>query len=188
MYCTDAVELLEEIAEKYPDRKIVCLDYDDKPIFINEIELDEESEDDTEWKYILSRDDSNEGFMTVGDLLDNIADFERDRDEGEEGEYDVLLIRYESDDENCLKSISEADAFFTYTVDGEEVIAFRLGDDYYCDDDDFFGADEDGEDEYEDEDEESDEEDEEEEDDDDEKDEEKKLWFWRKSILGRGGR
>ena len=119
------LEDLGRFMEKCHERKIVCLDNDDTPVFINCVELDEDEEF---WRYTMIRDEEGKIDMTVDDLIECLTD-ELPNDPDPDGEVTDVLVRLDEDE--CPKYLdnSSDNIFFEYTVGGEKVIAFRCGDD-----------------------------------------------------------
>ena len=126
----EALEELTRLAEKCPERRIVCLDVDDTPVFITGVEEpDYEEEDDP--CYILIRDEEAKRDMTVSRLLDCLSEEGEDDTDGEET---YLLVRLDDDLNNTKDIFCEKDnIFFEHTIGEEKVIAFRSGDDWYSD-------------------------------------------------------
>lgn len=120
---------LNRFAEKCPKRRIVCLDNDDTPIFINCVECDDEDEP---WLYTLLRDEDEVGDMIVARLLDCLVKNDPDNSDPEDEDSEVLV---RLDEDECPRYLDDSsdNIFFEYTVGGEEVIAFRCGDEYYTD-------------------------------------------------------
>ncbi|MBO7635758.1 MAG: hypothetical protein J6S89_04175 [Paludibacteraceae bacterium] len=127
----EALEELTRLAEECPERRIVCLDNDDTPVFINCIEVDDEDEP---WLLILVRNEEEKRDMTVAKLQECLS-LEYEEDPDPDGEETYLLVRLD-DDENDTKDIysCKEGIFFEHTVGDEKVIAFRSGDDWYLDD------------------------------------------------------
>lgn len=69
------LEDLERFAEKFPKRRIVCLDNDNTPVFINCVECDDEEE---HCRYTLLRDEDEERVMTVERLIDCLGENDPD--------------------------------------------------------------------------------------------------------------
>lgn len=128
----EALEELTRWAEKCPDRRIVCIDDDDTPVFINAVEGPDYEEED-EPCYILVRNEEAKRDMTVARLLDCLSEEDEDNPDTD-GEETYLLVRLD-DDENDTKDIycEKDDIFFEHTIGEEKVIAFRSGDDWYSD-------------------------------------------------------
>lgn len=119
-------EILEELgrlAEKWSEREVVCLN-DGAVSFINCVELDDWDEP---WRYILSCDKDGIGEMTVARLLECLSENDSDNPDSE-GEETEVYVRLDEDD--CPRFIDYTSdcVFFEDTVGGEEVIAFRCGD------------------------------------------------------------
>ena len=129
----EALEELTRLADECPERRIVCLDDDDTPVFINGIEGPDLEEDD-EPCYILVRDEELKRDMTVARLLDCLSEEDED-DPDPDGEETYLLVRLD-DDLNDTKDIycEKENIFFEHTIGDEKVIAFRSGDDWYSED------------------------------------------------------
>ena len=132
---TTKEQVLKELgrfAEKSPERKIVCID-NDAPVYINCVECDDEDDPSL---YILTRDVCGKRDFYVAktiEILGENIDYNIDP-EGEEVE---VLVRLDEDEcPRCLDD-SSGSIFFEYTVDGEDVIAFRCGDEAEVDDDFF---------------------------------------------------
>ena len=118
------LENLRGFVEKCHDRKIVCLDNDAPPVFINCVECDE---DDEFWRYTLTRDVEGKLDMTVDKLIECLTDDLPD-DPDPKGEETDVLVRLEEDKYSKYLDNSSDGIFFEYTVGGEKVIAFRCGD------------------------------------------------------------
>lgn len=117
------LEDLGRFVEKCPERKIVCLDNDDTPVFINCVECDE----DEPSQYILSKDEVGKRDITVDNLIECLRENNADDSDPERDEVEVL-VRLEEDECPRYLDDSSGSIFFEYTVGGEEVIAFRCGD------------------------------------------------------------
>lgn len=126
---------LSRFAEKCPERRIVCIDYNETPTFINCVEYDDE---DDPWKFTLVDDEDVKRKMTVASLLESLSEVDED-DPDPEGEDSEMLVRIydEDEDEYCTMYLddSNGDIFFEHSVDGEAVIAFYTGDEADSDDD-----------------------------------------------------
>ena len=121
---TTKEQVLEELgrfAERCPERKIVCLDNNDTPVFINCVEYDE----DEPSQYILTEYEVGERDMTVVKLIECLKEYSADDLEGEETE---VLVRLEEDECPRYLDDSSGSIFFEHTVGSEKVIAFRYGD------------------------------------------------------------
>ena len=131
------LEDLRRFAEKCPERKIVCLDNDGKPLFINCVELDEDEEF---WRYTMVRDEKVEVDITVDSLMECLTT-EIPGDLDPAGEVTDVLVRLGEDD--CPKYLDDSSdcIFFEHTVGGEKVLAFHCGDDAEVDDDFFYDVD-----------------------------------------------
>lgn len=126
-------QVLEELGrfvEKCPERKIVCLDNDGTPVFINCVEYDE----DEPSQFILTKDEVGERDMTVVKLIECLNEYSADDSEGEETE---VLVRLDEDECPRYLDDSSGSIFFEYTVGGERMVAFRCGDEAEVDDDFF---------------------------------------------------
>ena len=126
-------QVLEELGrfvEKCPEIKIVCLDNDDTPVYINCVECDE----DEPSQYILTRDEVGKRDMTVAKLIECLNEDIADDTEGEETE---VLVRLDEDECPRYLDDSSGSIFFEYTIGGERVIAFHYGDEAEVDDDFF---------------------------------------------------
>lgn len=126
-------QVLEELGrfvEKCPEIKIVCLDNDDTPVYINCVECDE----DEPSQYILTRDEVGKRDMTVAKLIECLNEDIADDTEGEETE---VLVRL--DEDKCPRYLDDSSGsiFFEYTFGGEKVIAFHYEDEAEVDDDFF---------------------------------------------------
>ena len=124
---------LRRFAEKSRERKIVCLDNDDKPLFINCVELDEDEEF---WRYTMVRDEEVDVDITVDSLMECLTE-EIPGDLDPAGEVTDVLVRLGEDEFRKYLDDSSDCIFFEHTVGDEKVIAFRCGDDAECDDDFF---------------------------------------------------
>ena len=127
-------QVLEELGrfvEKCPEIKIVCLDNDDTPVYINCVELDEDEEF---WRYTMVRDEEGKRDMTVADLMECLTD-EIPGDLDSKGEVTDVLIRLEEDECPRYLDDSSGSIFFEHTIGEEKVIAFRCGYEAECDSD-----------------------------------------------------
>lgn len=129
-------EILEELgrlAEKEPERKIVCLDNEGVEVSINSVELDDWGEP---WRYILTGDEDEKEEMTVARLMECLSEVDPDSPDPE-GEESEIFVRLNED--GCPRYLDDSSGsiFFEHTVGGEKVIAFRCGDDAEVDDDFF---------------------------------------------------
>lgn len=120
------LEDLGRFAEKCPERRVVCIDNYDMPLFISGGDLDDYEEP---WRYILASDDGDEGKMTVGRLMECLTENHPD-DPDPEGKKTEVIVRT-SEDDSCFNYLdkSESGIFFEHTIGNEKVIAFHPGDD-----------------------------------------------------------
>ncbi|MBO7636097.1 MAG: hypothetical protein J6S89_05920 [Paludibacteraceae bacterium] len=123
----DVLDDLNRFAEKCPERRIVCLDNDDTPVFINCVECDDEDEP---WRYTLLRDEDENRDMTVARLLDCLSENNPDNPDPDGEDTEVLVRLGEVD---YTTDFFSGYIFFEYTVGEEKVIAFRCGDEYDLD-------------------------------------------------------
>ena len=129
----DVLDDLNRFVEKCPERRIVCLDNDDTPVFINCVECDDEDEP---WRYTLLRDEDENRDITVARLLDYLGEINPDNPDPD-GEDTEVLVRL--DEVDYMTDFFSGHIFFEYIVGEEKVIAFRCGDEDACDDDFFDG-------------------------------------------------
>ena len=120
----DVLDDLNRFAEKCPERRIVCLDNDDTPVFINCVEYDDEEEP---CRFTLLRDEDEKREMTVERLIDCLSENDPDNPDPD-GE---VLVRL--DEVDYTTDFMPDCIFFEYTVGEEKVIAFRCGDEYDLD-------------------------------------------------------
>lgn len=123
---TTKEQVLEELGrfvEKYPERKIVCIDNDGTPVYINCVECDDEYDPSL---YILTRDVCGKRDFYVAKTIEILGENAAYTDsEGEEVE---VLIRLKEDECPRYLDDSSGSIFFEYTVGDEKVMAFRCGD------------------------------------------------------------
>lgn len=120
-------EILEELgrlAEKWPEREIVCVDDDEVVSFIKCVELNDWDEP---WQYILTTGEVGDSVMTAARLVECLSEGNSDNSDPTGEVTDVLVYLDEEDGPRYIDGVPDR-IFFEYTVDGEKVIAFRAGD------------------------------------------------------------